>query len=94
MPAVFIPANIRGIIYSIYALIGVVSGGIVVAVATMEVAQPTWLKVGLAVYVFLGGAIGYTAASNTPAAPSAQLAIVKPLPPTTNPDGSPYFTGP
>lgn len=71
---VFIPAKVRGIVYTLYAIIGVAIGGMQVGYSAAEATQPTWLKVALAVYAFVGGAIGYTAASNTPAAPSEAAA--------------------
>jgi protein-S-isoprenylcysteine O-methyltransferase Ste14 len=75
---VFIPAKVRGIVYTIFALIGLALGGAQVGYSAAETSQPLWLKVALAVFAFVGGAIGYTAASNTPAAPSAQVS--EPIP--------------
>lgn len=66
-----IPARARAWVYGAYGAIGVGLGATQVGYATAEVAAPTWLKVTTAVFAFLGGAIGYTAASHTPAAPDA-----------------------
>ena len=63
----YIPARIRGPLYAIYAVIGVALGAIQVGFASANAGQPAWLTVALSVFAFLGGAIGYTAASNTPA---------------------------
>ena len=71
--SVYIPANIRGPIYAIYALLGLGLGATQVGFASAQAGQPTWLTVALSVFAFVGVGIGYTAASNTPAAPSAAL---------------------
>lgn len=68
--SVFIPAQVRGIVYSVYAFLGLALGATQVGFASANAGQPTWLTVGLAVFAFVGTGIGYTAASNTPAAPS------------------------
>lgn len=60
-----LPAGVRGVFYTVYALTGVVFGGIQVAYGAMELAQPTWLTVALAVYAFVGGAFGLVAVSHT-----------------------------
>ena len=65
-PRVFIPAKVRGPVYTSYAVIGVGIGATQVGFAAANAGQPTWLTVCLSVYAFIGGAIGYTAASNTP----------------------------
>lgn len=54
----------RKIVYVVFAIIGVVLGATQVAFSTMEVANPVWLSVAIAVYAFLGGPVGATAASN------------------------------
>lgn len=67
---VYIPAKVRGPIYAGYAVVGTALGATQVGFASANTTQPAWLTVALSVFAFLGGAIGYTAASNTPAAPS------------------------
>ena len=62
-----ISPSVRTKLYLIYSILGVVLGAVQVGFATVEAPFPPWLKVTLAVFVFLGGAIGYTAASHTPA---------------------------
>jgi hypothetical protein len=57
-------ARVRRIIYTVYALAGVVLGAIQVGFAANDAATPAWLKTALAVLAFLGTAIGATAASN------------------------------
>jgi len=59
------PAH-RKLVYAVYALLGVVVGAIQVAYVAAEAGQPVWLNVSLAVYGFLGTALGLTAAANTP----------------------------
>ncbi len=80
MSNVYLPPSVRGPLYAAYAVLGVIAGAVTVAFATMETSQPTWFKVALAVYVFLGGAVGLTAASNTVTDP-APVAPVVPLNP-------------
>lgn len=67
---VFIPARIRGPIYAAFSVLGLGLGATQVGYSAADAGQPTWLTVALAVFAFLGTAVGYTAASNTPAAPS------------------------
>ena len=62
-----IPPSVRTKLYLAYSVLGVVLGAVQVGFATVEAPFPPWLKITLAVFVFLGGAIGYTAASHTPA---------------------------
>jgi len=63
-----IPSTWRKIIYAGYAIIGVLIGAIQVGFAAAEMGQPVWLTVTLAVYAFVGGAVGLTASSHTPQA--------------------------
>lgn len=63
---VFLPAKVRGPIYTAFGVVGVGLGATQVGYASAEHSQPTWLTVALSVFAFVGGAIGYTAASNTP----------------------------
>lgn len=58
-----LPANARKTLYAVYALVGVVLGAIQVAYLNID-GQPEWLTVALAVFGFLGTALGATAASN------------------------------
>lgn len=61
-----LPAKWRKVIYATYAILGVVIGATQVGFAAAEVGQPVWLTVTLAVYAFVGGAVGLTATSHTP----------------------------
>lgn len=61
-----LPATWRRWVYAVYAVAGVVIGGTQVGFAAAELAQPVWLTVTLAVYAFVGGAVGLTATSHTP----------------------------
>ena len=56
-----IPPELRKPIYAVYAVIGVVLGALQVALDP----DPSWLITSLAVYTFLGGAIGALASANT-----------------------------
>ena len=58
-----IPPELRKPIYAVYAVIGVVLGALQVALDP----DPSWLITSLAVYTFIGGAIGALASANTPA---------------------------
>jgi len=52
----------------------VVIGSIQVGYAAAEAGQPVWLTVALAVFAYVGGAIGYTAATHTPRQPRLTVA--------------------
>jgi hypothetical protein len=56
-------------VYAVYALCGLLIGAIQVSFGAVNTTTPDWLKVALALYAFVGTAIGATAASNvaTPA---------------------------
>lgn len=51
-------------IYDAFWVVGLALGGTQVGYAAADVGQPTWLAVALTVYVFVGGAIGFTARQN------------------------------
>lgn len=60
-----IPARFRKWLYAGYAAIVLCEGAAAVGFATAGVAQPDWLKVVTAITVYVGGAVGLVAASNT-----------------------------
>lgn len=60
------PPEIRSKIYWVFALLGLILGATQVGFSAAELEQPSWLTVLLAVYGFVGGAIGFTAQANTP----------------------------
>jgi len=62
-----IPASVRRRVYAVFAVLGVVIGATQVGYAAADAGQPVALTVVLAVYAFVGGALGFTAAQNTPA---------------------------
>jgi hypothetical protein len=64
-----LPATVRRWFFAAYALIGVGIGATQVGFSAAELGQPTWLVVALAVYAFIGGAFGLTAATNVNARP-------------------------
>lgn len=61
-----LPPHVRKVVYVVFALLGVALGAIEVWYATAGVTGPEWTAPALAVYAFVGGALGLTAASNTP----------------------------
>jgi hypothetical protein len=65
LTGIFTP-SVRQKIYFIYALIGVVFGAIQVIYSSLQTGQPPWLVAALAVFAFIGGPLGFTAASNVP----------------------------
>lgn len=65
-PLTYMGDRARAVVYAAYAIIGVILGATQVGYAAAEVGQPVWLTVTLAVFAFLGGAIGYTAVTHTP----------------------------
>jgi hypothetical protein len=67
-----IPAEWRKPVYAVYAVIGVVLGAIQLAL----VPNPAWLLTSMTVYLFLGGAIGAVASSNTPAVDKTTVTTV------------------
>jgi len=63
--AVALPPRVRAIAYQVYAALGLLIGATQVGFSAAELGQPVWLTVALAVFAFLGVALGMTAASNT-----------------------------
>lgn len=61
-----LPATYRKIAYLIYGLVGVGIGATQVGFVAANTDQPTWLTVALAVFAYIGIALGFTAAANTP----------------------------
>lgn len=57
-------AHARRIIYGVYATLGLVLGSIQVWFGAVDSATPTWMKGAMAVFAYIGGAIGVTAAAN------------------------------
>ena len=58
-------ARVRGIVYAVFALVGLVIGSVQAAYSAMpDNDVPTVVTVALAVYAYLGIALGFTAASN------------------------------
>lgn len=62
-----LPAKWRGYVYTTYALVGVSLGGCQVGYVAGGDATPDWLTRALAVFAYVGVAIGATAAANVPA---------------------------
>jgi hypothetical protein len=58
-------AGTRRVIYFGYALIGLILGSAQAWMSAVESPLPTWFKGAFAVYAYVGGAIGLTAASNS-----------------------------
>ena len=62
-----ISANIRRTIYTTLAILGLALGACQVGYSSINLEQPAWLTVALAVYGFLAGGGGILAVLNTPA---------------------------
>lgn len=60
-----LPAALRKKVYAGYAVTGVGIGATQVGFVAAGADQPTALTVALAIYAYLGIALGFTAASNT-----------------------------
>ncbi len=65
-----LPAPTRKVLYTVYSVLGLCIGAAQAGYGALNNATPDWMKVTLAVYAFIGTAVGATAASNvsTPAA--------------------------
>lgn len=64
-----LPEQARRAIYSVYAVLGLALGATQVGFSAADAGQPVWLTVALAVFAFVGTALGFTAAQNTGAEP-------------------------
>ena len=64
-PLATIPARYRATVYGLYALAGLVLGGIQVGYLATPGGQPSWLTIAFAVYGFIGTATGATALTHT-----------------------------
>lgn len=63
-PLTLIPDATRKIIYVTYATIGILIGAVQVGYTAVNAPQPDPLTIALAVYAYVGIALGLTAASN------------------------------
>jgi hypothetical protein len=59
-----VAAPYRKIAYRVFAVLGVILGAVQVGYGAASAPQPSWLLIALSVCAFLGGAFGFTAASN------------------------------
>lgn len=57
---------LRSKLYAVYAVLALVLGAVQVGFASADAGQPTWLTTTLAVFVFVGAGLGFTAQANTP----------------------------
>lgn len=62
----FLTPRVRRIVYAVFAVLGIAIGAAQVAFAAAALVAPVWLAVTLAVYAFVGGQIGFTAADRVP----------------------------
>ncbi len=76
----FLTPGIRQKIYAGYALIGLLLGAAQVGFSAAAQGQPTWLTVVLAIFAFIGTALGATAASNVQTAPATATPAPAPQP--------------
>ena len=67
----FASPKIRQMVYLVYTVVALISGALQIAYSSGGWGQPVWLTVGVAVLSFLGGALGFTAASNVKVGASA-----------------------
>ena len=65
----------RKVTYTAYALIGLILGAVQVGFSAAELGQPVWLTVALAVFAFVGTALGFTAAGNVNDDPDDDLGV-------------------
>lgn len=65
--------EIRKIAYIVSTILGIALGALQVGFASANAGQPVWLTVALAVYAFIGGALGIQAATNTTTPGMAEL---------------------
>ena len=66
-----LPAPTRKAVYTAYALSGLALGAVQAGFGALDNVSPDWMKVSLAVYAFVGTAVGATAASNVQPPPPA-----------------------
>ena len=59
-----LPAPTRKVVYTLYSVVGLCIGAVQAGFGALDNATPAWMKVVLAVYAFIGTAVGATAASN------------------------------
>lgn len=64
--------GLRKKIYAVYAIIGLALGSVQVGYSAAEAGQPVWLTVALAVFAYVGGAVGFAAQSNVDAKPAGR----------------------
>lgn len=57
----------RAKVYAIFGLLSLTLTATQVAFLAIPLDEPTWLRVALAVFTFVSGAVGFTAKANTPA---------------------------
>lgn len=65
-PLTTISPKVRSRLYLVSFLVGILLGAVQVGYQSADAGFPVWLKVALSVYAFLAGALGLTAAANTP----------------------------
>lgn len=63
-PLTLIPDQVRKGIYVAYTAVGVAIGAVQVGYVAVNATQPDALTIALAVYAYIGVALGLTAASN------------------------------
>lgn len=75
-PLAYLP-GLRKQIYSVFWALGILIGAVQVGYASTDNGTPGFLKVALAVYAFLGGAVGYTASQNVDPISDADLPVAE-----------------
>lgn len=64
--------RLRRVLYTAYAIVGLVLGSTQVGYSAAELGSPAWLVVALAVYAFVGTTLGFTALAKVQAVPVKQ----------------------
>lgn len=79
-PLTNISPRVRSALYLASFLVGIGLGATQVGYQSADAGFPVWLKVALSVYAFLAGALGLTAAANTPSYEDVANGDAKPQP--------------
>lgn len=56
--------DLRAKVYTLFWVVGLALGATQVGYGAADTGSPSWLLVAMAVYAFLGGAVGYQAKKN------------------------------
>lgn len=71
----FLTPRVRQIAYIVFAILGIAIGATQIAFAAAALTAPVWLAVTVAVYAFVGGQMGFTAADRVPASDASAYEV-------------------